>query len=112
MRRRRPSPNAARSGAISPSAPTRGASPAPVTPPNGGAAPRRPAPTLPPKLPPSWQSATHTDGRTYYYNRSTGESQWKPPAVESGGGEAQLGQSWGTVAGAYPAGDGAVAQTL
>ena len=89
-----------------------GSLPAPVTPPNGGAAPRRPAPTLPPKLPPSWQSATHTDGRTYYYNRSTGESQWKPPAVESGAGAAQLGQSWGTVAGAYPAGDGAVAQTL
>ena len=56
------------------------------------------APTLPPKLPPSWQ-ARPTGRRP---NRSTGESQWKPPAVEAGVVRRSSASRGGRPAAAYP----------
>ena len=32
-------------------------------------------------LPKGWQESTAPDGRTYYYNKSSGETKWERPAA-------------------------------
>ena len=44
----------------------------------GNPPPPPPVPVLP--MPSPWKSATASDGKTYYYNEKTGETQWEKPA--------------------------------
>ena len=37
------------------------------------------------KLPQGWRMLTGEDGRSYYYNKKTGETSWDPPPPDAGG---------------------------
>ena len=47
------------------------------------------------KLPQGWRMLTGEDGRSYYYNKKTGETSWDPPPPDAsgdGGGEGEGGK--------------------
>ena len=35
-----------------------------------------------PTLPPGWRASKAPNGKTFYYNRETKETQWNPPAID------------------------------
>jgi len=37
------------------------------------------------ELPPGWAATTDEGGQLYYYNETTGETQWDPPVSAVGG---------------------------
>ena len=53
--------------------------------PSGGGAGAQPTPTVisgrPVEGAPEWSAYTAPDGRTYYYNATTGVSSWESPAL-------------------------------